>query len=102
MILALDKKYVTIIQTILNKHAPNKIVWVYGSRVNGKSHEGSDIDLVFAPSTESLPEKKLSALKAAFSESALPILVDIVNWDDIPESFQTEIKKMHVIFPLKE
>jgi hypothetical protein len=36
-------------------------------------------------------------LRDAFNESDLPILVDILDWVLIPESFHTEIKRNHLI-----
>ncbi len=34
------------IVALLHKHFPGVEVWAYGSRVNGQSHDGSDLDLV--------------------------------------------------------
>ena len=34
------------IETLLREHLPGVEVWAYGSRVNGRSHDGSDLDLV--------------------------------------------------------
>ena len=36
----------TPIETLLREHLPGVEVWAYGSRVNGRSHDGSDLDLV--------------------------------------------------------
>ena len=33
------------IEALLRKHLPGVDVWAYGSRVNGRSHDGSDLDL---------------------------------------------------------
>ena len=33
------------IEALLRKHLPGVEVWAYGSRVNGRSHDGSDLDL---------------------------------------------------------
>lgn len=90
----LDPRYLAIIKKILAEQVPGETVWVYGSRIKeGTSHEGSDLDLVVLDVT---PEK-LSALRAAFSRSALPILVDIMDWLSIPETFKGEIKKRHEV-----
>jgi predicted nucleotidyltransferase len=48
--LNLDSRYATIVRKILRDHIPDKTVWVYGSRIKGNSHEGSDLDLVIMPS----------------------------------------------------
>ncbi len=32
------------IERLLREYLPGVEVWVYGSRINGRSHEGSDLD----------------------------------------------------------
>ena len=93
--LNLDPKYIQIIRKILSKHIPDKIVWVYGSRIKNKSHPGSDLDLAIRSSVK---QEQVSALRAAFSDSHLPILIDILDWESIPEQFKSEIEKEHEIF----
>ena len=34
------------LEALLREHLPGVEVWAYGSRVNGRSHDGSDLDLV--------------------------------------------------------
>lgn len=87
---------------ILDQHVPHAEVWAYGSRVNGTGHEGSDLDLVLRNcGGAEVPFRQLSALRCGFSDSNLPILVDILDWARIPESFRREIEREHtVIKPL--
>jgi uncharacterized protein len=89
--LNLNPRYLTIIRKILAEQVPDKTVWVYGSRIKGTAHEGSDLDLVVLDVTA----EKIAALRAAFSESRLPIFVDVMNWSSIPETFKSEIEKSH-------
>lgn len=91
----LDPTYLAIVKRILATYAQGKTVWAYGSRVKGTAHAGSDLDLVIIGATENL--NTASTLRRVFSESDLPILVDIVNWSDIPEKFKEEIGKVHVV-----
>jgi len=35
-----------IIKELLIRHLPDVELWVYGSRMDGRSHGGSDLDLV--------------------------------------------------------
>ena len=73
-------------------------VWAYGSRVNGKSHKTSDLDLV-------LRKRGLSRLEwnqvLNFSEqlrdSNIPILVEARDWAVIPESFHLQILKRYEV-----
>lgn len=96
--LNLESKYISLIKEILALHVPDHTVWVYGSRIKGTAHEGSDVDLVVIESSKApMPSKQLSVLRAAFSESNLPIFVDVMNWSDIPDAFKNEIETAHEI-----
>jgi predicted nucleotidyltransferase len=95
--LDLDEKYVSIIKKILAEQIPDQTVWAYGSRVKGQAHPGSDLDLVIIPTNKALETSQLYALREAFSESNLPILIDILDWDSIPDNFKAEIKKIHEV-----
>jgi predicted nucleotidyltransferase len=94
--LNLNEKYIKIIKDILLTHIPTTIVWAYGSRVKGLSHQGSDLDLVII-SDEDTPHETLAVLREAFTDSELPILVDILDWNSIPDHFKQEIKKEHFV-----
>lgn len=94
----LKKEYLTIVKNILSKHVPHSIVWAYGSRVTGGCHEGSDLDLVIIdPQNPTLHQENLFKLKDVFSESELPILVDVMDWALIPESFKEKIKEKYEV-----
>jgi predicted nucleotidyltransferase len=97
MMLDLKPDYQKMVQRILQTYLPGKTVWVYGSRINGQSHDGSDLDLVVkSPVTVD----ELSRVRAAFSDSHIPISVDILDWENIPAAFKIEIEKAHQVFPL--
>jgi predicted nucleotidyltransferase len=73
-------------------------VWAYGSRVNGKAHEGSDLDLVIrTPDLQKLPINIYSALKEKIQESNIPIIVELFDWARLPESFHTQILAQHEV-----
>ena len=96
--LDLNSKYLKMIKVILSHHVPEMEVWAYGSRVNGDSHDGSDLDLVVInPRDKTILQKKLAELREAFSESNIPILIDIHDWAEIPEKFQQEIARNYVV-----
>ena len=44
--LDLPRRYREQLEALLSEHVPGVEVWAYGSRVNGRSHEASDLDLV--------------------------------------------------------
>lgn len=93
----LNPEYLAQIKKILADQIPDKTVLVYGSRIKNTAHEGSDLDLVVIDDQNEIPLKQLSDLREKFTESNLPILVDIMSWSTIPDEFKEEIKKAHVI-----
>ena len=99
--LNLDPDYLVAIKKILMQYIPHHKVWVYGSRIKGTSHQGSDLDLVIISSKDNpLSPEQLLLLQEAFSESDLPILIDISEWATLPYSFQQEIESNHeILYP---
>jgi predicted nucleotidyltransferase len=96
--LDLPQKYLEQVKALLRAHVPHAEVWAYGSRVTGSGHAASDLDLVLR-NPQNLQEETsaLSDLKEAFTESNLPIRVDIMDWARIPASFHREIERAHVV-----
>ena len=96
--LHLPKVYRQMVQTVLHRHMPQAEVWAYGSRVNGDHHEASDLDLVVRQDGDGLTRMRLTdTLLEAFSDSDLPLLVQVVDWAAIPESFRAEISHNYVV-----
>ena len=78
--------------------ADSREVWAYGSRVTGQGHETSDLDLVVRnPENPQVEIPGVADLKEAFTESDLPIWVDVVEWARVPESFQRNIEEKYVV-----
>ena len=98
--LDLPLPYRTQIQALLREHVPEAEVWAYGSRVNGSSHEASDLDLVLrGPNLERLGTGYLDLLEA-IEESNIPILVQAHDWATLPESLRRESERAYV--PIQE
>lgn len=96
--LDLRPEWLEIIRQILAAHLSETEVIAYGSRVSGAAHEGSDLDLVARnPHNPKLSVRNLGEIRDAFSESNLPILVDILDWSRIPDSFREEIERTGVV-----
>ena len=96
--LDLRTEWLAIIHHILATHLPEAEVLAYGSRVTGIAHDGSDLDLVVRnPHEPRIPAHNLGEVRDAFSESNLPILVDILEWARIPDSFREEIERVGVV-----
>ena len=96
--LDLRPEWLAIIRQILAIHLPDTEVLAYGSRVTGTAHDGSDLDLVTRHlHNPLLPVQNLAEARDAFSESNLPILVDILDWARIPDRFRKEIERVGVV-----
>ena len=96
--LDLPRRYRRIVEALLREHVPDAEVWAYGSRVNGESHEGSDLDLVVrGPDLKRIPSGPLAGLIEALEDSKVPILVQTQDWARLPESFHQEIEQNYVV-----
>ncbi len=90
--------YLAMVRTILARHVPHAEVWAYGSRVTGTGHDTSDLDLVLRnPAQLGEETGGLGTLMEAFSESNLPIRIDITDWARIPKHFRREIERTHIV-----
>jgi uncharacterized protein len=91
----------TQLHQLLERHVPQAQVWAYGSRVNGQSHDTSDLDLVLRnPVDLKKPTEGFFDLKEALQESAIAILVDVHDWAYLPESFHRNIERAYVELPV--
>ncbi len=91
------------ITRLLREHLPGVEVWAYGSRVNGRSHEGSDLDLILrGPGLAKIGTTQLAEFNEAVQESTIPFLVEARDWARLPDSFQREIEREYVVLVEKE
>jgi len=88
----LDPGHLAEVRRILAEHAPGCEVRAYGSRVTGGARKFSDLDLALrAP--EAIEPRTLRAIKEAFSESNLPILVDVQDWRRLPDTLRVFVEQ---------
>lgn len=98
LMLNLEPQHLAILLDLVDRYAPDAEVWAYGSRVAGGAHEASDLDLVLRnPVDLTQRQAHLLELKEAIAESDLPILVDVMDWARVPDTFQREMEKKHVV-----
>jgi predicted nucleotidyltransferase len=84
--LHLTARHRGIVKALLKPHLPDVEAWVYGSRVNGRSHDGSDLDIVLrGPGLTRIDAVRLADLVEALRDSRLP------------ESFHHEIEREYVV-----
>lgn len=96
--LDLPAQYYGELLGLLERHLPGAEVWAYGSRVKGGAHGASDLDLVVMPDMPPVRAGQgVAALRSGLSESNLPILVDVLEWANIPEGFRQEIIRKHAV-----
>ena len=101
--LHLSPRHREILETLLREHLPGIEVRAYGSRVNGQSHDGSDLDLVLrAPGLQEVPIGPLADFTEALHDSTLPFLVEARDWARLPERFHKEIERGYVVVIEKE
>ncbi len=96
--LHLSARHRAMLEALLQEHLPEAEVWAYGSRVNGESHDGSDLDLVLrGPGLAKIDITRLVDFEEALRDSTVPFLVEAHDWARLPESFHREIQRNHVI-----
>ncbi|MBO1926329.1 nucleotidyltransferase domain-containing protein [Thiomicrorhabdus sp. 6S2-11] len=92
-----DKDKQMIIQVARQSFTQPVKIWAFGSRVNGQAHEGSDLDLVVIPSDEkSIDFDEFTDFKERLTESTIPILIQVMDWNRITESFKENILTAYV------
>ena len=96
--LHLSPRHCEEIEALLHKHLPDVEVWAYGSRVNGRSHDGSDLDLVLrGPKLAEIDTSRIVDFIEALQDSTIPFLVEARDWARLPESFHREIERAHAV-----
>jgi predicted nucleotidyltransferase len=94
----LEKRHLDTLRGLFRRHLEEAQVLAYGSRVTGKHHEGSDLDLAVRHALD--PEKKvvgIDILRGAIEDSDIPILVDLQEWCRINETFRAEILRQGIL-----
>ena len=99
--LHLSSRHREEIVALLHKHLPGVDVWAYGSRVNGRSHDGSDLDLVLrGPQLAEIDASRLAEITEVLREATVPFLIEARDWAHLPESFHRE--REHVVLVERE
>ncbi len=84
-----------LVLDLLQRYLPGVTVWAYGSRVKWTARSQSDLDLVAFVSGNR--KAAVSHLREALEESSLPFPVDLLVWDELPESFRENIESDYAI-----
>jgi predicted nucleotidyltransferase len=65
-------------------------VWIFGSRSRGDHKRYSDVDLLYAAS-QPLPQGLIFEVVSELEESDLPYKVDLVNLNDLADSYRDAV-----------
>ncbi|MBC7623401.1 MAG: nucleotidyltransferase domain-containing protein [Aeromicrobium sp.] len=92
--LVLPEDCVALVRALIQQYAPHHKFFAFGSRVVRSAADRQRVkphsDLDLAISGEPLPLDKMFLLRDAFSESNLPMRVDIVHTSDLPEGWKIQ------------
>lgn len=92
----IETKYLDEIKRILHTHVPELEVRAYGSRVDGSGKKYSDLDMALVGDSP-LDWRRIAALQNAFSESDLPFMVDLVDWQSLKPEFRQLIEQNYEV-----
>ena len=93
--LMLPAQALAVVQALLHRHAPHHAAFAFGSRVVSSAQERARVkphsDLDLALTGTPLPLEQMFSLREAFSESDLPMRVDIVDMGDLPAGWKIRV-----------
>lgn len=96
--LHLSTRHREVLVALLREHLPDVEVWASGSRLSGRSHDGSDLDLVLrGPGLAEIPFGRLAEFEDALRDSSIPFLVEARDWARLPSRFHRGIERGYVI-----
>jgi len=88
-------KYLNTLKKIIREQMPDAEIWAFGSRINKKNHENSDLDLIIHQNN--IDSDAFIQFKESIIDSNIPILIDVLDWSSIPDSFKDNIQKNHIV-----
>ena len=88
--LDLSAENLQAVRAILHRRIPAARVVAYGSRARGRARKFSDLDLAIV-SPHPVNGKIIALLSDDFTQSDLPIRVDISEWRGFSENFRRAI-----------
>jgi nucleotidyltransferase substrate binding protein (TIGR01987 family) len=98
VILHLDENHLSFIISIIKsiQELNSCSVYLYGSRVEGKSVKYSDVDIALDYEGKPFPDALKIKLLSLFEQSVLPYTVDIIDLNSISPVFRAKVEKNFV------
>ncbi len=90
--LDLEPRHRAIVDEILGRVCPEARVIAFGSRTKGAAVRMSDLDLAI-DAGRPLKLLELARVREAMSESNLPMIVDVVDWQSLQPTIREEIER---------
>ena len=91
----LAEMHLTMLEDAFSPFLTGQQVYLFGSRAKGTAKKYSDIDLCLTGDVLNLSQ--MAELKESLSESDLPYFVDIVQKQQISESFYQAVKSDFIL-----
>ena len=88
----LEKKFASLIKTIIDKHLRGAEIFLFGSRAKNTNQEFSDIDIAIKCSN--LDFATLAKIRFDLEESYLPYKIDLVNYEDLNQKILEKSVKL--------
>ena len=93
-----EKDRISILNIAKNSFSKPYKIWAFGSRVNGKAHDLSDLDIVvIGDNGEKILIDQFLDFKNRLRDSNIPIIVQVIDWNRVPQSFHQNILKNYEV-----
>ena len=79
-----------IVRAILRRHVPGRRVVAYGSRARGGARKFSDLDIAVV-SDRPVDGRTMTRMSHAFTDSDLPMRVDVSEWRRFSDDFRRAV-----------
>ncbi len=93
----INLKYKAEVIHAVEYHFPNAKIMLFGSRAEGTSEEGSDIDIAIDTGSP-IPLEEISRIRATMENLTIPLFVDVVDMQRISKDFKDAILKRGIIW----
>ena len=95
VLIHIDENHLNVIASIVKNVAEleKSLVYLFGSRIQGKSVKHSDIDMAIDYNGSVLPDAVKMKLSSLFENSLLPYSVDIIDINSVSPVFKSKIER---------
>ena len=95
--MTLNIKYQNELTSIIKKHLPHCVIYLFGSRATGACTQGSDIDIALDDG-HLINHKTLLKILIDIEDTTIPMKVDLVDLQTAPDTLKNSIIKEGIIW----